>query len=199
MKKPAWFRVLDLVTLGLGGLVSLGLLVYALIAGVQGPHAKEGLYLLATVGFCFTGVWAKFAYDRKRWLANFTWYPTYGVMINAGGYLLPGPLVIDGLIKKTIEAWLPYHPKAMELLAANVIWVWFDKTLDETPNNLTGRLCNGFAISGAQCVLIDYDSATDDITRTGFAHELGHLIRGNATGQWSQTEHHKFMADHSLS
>ena len=140
MKKPGWFRLLDLFTFGLGGLASLGLLIYALFAGVQGAHAKEGLCLLAAVGFCFLAIWGKLAYDRKQWQDRFVWYPRYGFMIDPGGY------------------YLPYT--------------------------------NSFKV--------DYDSPVDSLDSTAFAHELGHIIHGNATGQWDQEEHHQFAAAHGL-
>jgi len=198
MKKPVWFRLLDLLTIGLGGLVSLGLLVYALFAGVQGAHAKEGLCLLAVVGFCFIGIWGKFVYDRKKWLSQFVWIPTYGFMISPSKYKLPKPYEINCVIKKTIDGWTPYHPNAEALVKARVNWVWFDEKLDQKPDELTGRLSNGYAIGGTNSFKVDYDTGDEPLELTAFAHELGHIIHGNATGQWSQEEHHQFAAAHSL-
>lgn len=198
MKKPVWFRLLDLLTIGLGGLVSLGLLVYALFAGVQGAHAKEGLCLLAVVGFCFIGIWGKFCYDRKKWLSQFVWFPTYGFMISPSKYKLPGPYEIDRNVRKTIDGWAKYHPNAEAIVKSQVNWVWFDKTLDEQPNELAGRLCNGFAVSNSNAFMVDYDTGAEALEVTAFAHELGHIIHGHATGQWNQEEHHQFAASHDL-
>jgi hypothetical protein len=199
MKKPSWFRLVDLLTIGLGGIVSLGLLIYAAFSGVQGPHAKEGLCLTAVVGLCFIGIWLVFALQRKKWLSQFIWYPRYGFMVSPGGYLLPHDnYVLDTLIKRTIEGWTPYHPNAEAIVKSEINWVWFDKTLNETVSPMAGRLCKGFTISGTHCFMVDYDKMTDPLESTAFEHELGHVIHGNATNQWDQAEHHAFAAAHDL-
>lgn len=199
MKKPGWFRLIDFITIGGGGVISLGLLAYALIHGATGAHAKEGLVLLAVVGLCFVGIWLVFALQRKKWLSKFVWYPRYGFMIDPGGYCLPHDnYLLDVLIKRTIEGWSKYHPNAEDIVRARVNWVWFDKTLDEKVDPFAGRLNNGYAIGYTNSFKVDYDTPTQSLESTAFEHELGHVIRGNATGQWDQTEHHKFAADHGL-
>jgi len=200
MKKPVWFRPLDFITIGGGGVISLGILAYALVHGAEGAHVKEGLILLAVVGLCFIGIWGKFVYDRKRWLDQFKWYPTYGFMISAGGYkqLPVVGFTLEALIKKTIDGWAKYHPNAEAIVKSQVNWVWFDKTLDEKPHELTGKLCNGFAVSNSNSFMIDYDTGMEPLETTAFAHELGHIIHGHATGQWDQEEHHQFAAARGL-
>lgn len=199
MKKPAWFRPLDFITIAGGGVVSLGLLAYALLHGVEGKHATEGLVLLAVVGLCFIGMWIVFALQRRKWLSQFVWYPKYGFMVSPGGYMLSNiSSALNLLIKRTIDGWAPYHPNAEAIVRARVNWVWFDKTLNETPHELTGKLCKGFAIGNTNSFVVDYDTGTEILEHTAFEHELGHIIHGNATGQWDQAEHHKFAADHGL-
>jgi hypothetical protein len=197
MKKPVWFRWFDLLTLGLGAAVSFGLLLYAIIAGIDSPHAKEGLCLLAAVGLAFAAIYARFLMLRRAWLKEFTWYPTYGFMIRANGYNLPAPTVVEAIIQLTVDRWRPYHAAA-GILRAEVNWVNFDRTLNEKVNPFATKLCKGFAVSDTRYMAVDFDTPDDKLEATAFEHEIGHVIRGNATGQWVQAEHHKFAADHGL-
>jgi hypothetical protein len=198
MKKPTWFRTIDFITIGGGGVVSLGLMAYALIHGVEGKHATEGLILLAVVGIAFLAVWVVFALQRRKWLHQFRWIPEYGFMVNCGGYLLPDSEKFNAAVQRVIAMWFPYHPTARGIVLSEVNWLWFSKTLNETVSPIATRLCKGLTISATRTMIVDYDNTDDDLSKTAFAHELGHLIRGTATAQWSQSEHHKFAADHGL-
>lgn len=187
----------DLLTIGGGSLVSLGLFIYALLAGVTPPHAKEGLCLLAAVGLAFTAIYLRYLFERKAWLAEFTWCPKYGFMIHSNGYNLPPVPEVEHVIQNTVDAWTRYHA-ASRLLLQGVNWVYFDKTLNEKMPPMSYSKCKGYTISGSHYMVVDYDLSSDPLERTAFAHEIGHVIRGNATGQWDQAEHHKFAADHGL-
>lgn len=197
MKKPVWFQAFDLVTIGGGAFVSFGLLAYALLAGIKSPHAKEGICLLATVGLAFLAIYLRYLFARRAWLREFTWCPSYGFMIHADGYSLPPVHEVERIIQKTVDGWSRYHA-ADYILRKEINWVYFDKTLNERVPPMTFRKCKGYTINGSHFMAVDYDHPLDELEATAFAHEIGHVIRGNATGQWIQEEHHKFAADHGL-
>jgi hypothetical protein len=197
MKKPSWFRWYDFASLGGLALVGLAAVIYASIAGIQSPHAKQGLILLIVVTLTFAGIYLRYALLRKKDFDAFSWYPTYGFMVKAvGDYKLPTPEVLDGIVKKTIEAWTPYHP-AESIIKAEINWCWFEGNLNTSTDEI-GMLCKGYTAPNSHEIKVDYDTPTDALEITAFAHELGHVIRGNATGKWDVGEHHEFMKDHGL-
>lgn len=198
MQKPSWFRWIDFATLGGMSIVSLAVFIYAFTNKITTPHATEGLCLLGTVTLCFAGIYLKFTYDHKKWWGAFTWYPEYGFMINPGKYKLPDYEELNRLIKKTIDAWTPYHPTADSIVRSEVNWVWFEEDLNTKVRDVVGKLCRGYAIPFSHSMGVDFDTPDDVLESTAFEHELGHIIRGNATGNWDGGEHHKFMREHGL-
>jgi len=196
-KKPFWFRTIDLVTMAGPGFVTAGLTIYAMVHGYEGP--KQAIPLLWVVTVAFIGVWFRFCQARKDDLATFTWYPTYGFMVKPENYILPSPADMDALIKKTIDAWTPYFPQAGSIVAdGDVIWAWFLKGLNENDQNRAHQKVKGLTIGYSTMMEIDYDTPTDPLDKTAFAHELGHIIMGNATGKWDEAVHHAFMREHGL-
>lgn len=198
MKKPQWFRVLDLLTIGSGGLMVIGALIYIAIVGVQSPNAVQGIIGLCVVGLCFIAIYAFYVYNRKKWLDSFEWFPTYNLMIQPNGYVLPASGEIDGVVWKTIQAWKPFHPNAEALLKSDTNWVYFQIGLNESPVNPARQKVKGLTVAGTHVIEVDFDNATDALESTAFEHELGHIIHGLATGNWDMGEHHRFMEAHGL-
>lgn len=189
----------DLLTIALGGFVAAATLIYLAVVGVDGPGAKQGVALLAVVGLAFFAFWGIFAYNRKKWLDSFDWFPNYNLMIQSNGYSLPAGDEIDGVVLRTIQAWKPFHARAGELLCSDINWVYFRKDLNETALNPTKKKVNGFTVAGSHVIEVDFNNKLDSLEKTAFAHELGHVIHGLATGGWDQEEHHRFMNEHGLS
>lgn len=198
MKKPSWFRWIDLLTMTPGALMSFGALIYSLIVGVDSPHATQGMIGLAVVGLCFLGIWGRFVWARKQWLDTFVWYPTYGIMLQPENWQVPAASDVDELVRKVIVAWTPYFPNAEQLIKAETNWVWFRKGLDESAMNPAHKKVNGLTIYGSHEIEVDYDQSNDPIAKTALRHEFGHVIMGNATGQWDNDTHHAFMQEHGL-
>jgi hypothetical protein len=197
MKKPSWFRWYDFLSFGGLALVGLAAVIYASIAGIQSPHAKQGMILLIVVTLTFAGIYLRYALLRKKEFDSFSWYPTYGFMVKAvGDYKLPTPDILDAAVRRTITAWTPYHP-AETILKASANWCWFKKDLNTSTDEI-GMLCKGYTAPNSHEIKVDYDTPTDALEITAFEHELGHVIRGNATGNWDGGEHHQFMKDHGL-
>jgi hypothetical protein len=198
MKKPSWLRWIDVVTFGGLTAVSSSAFFYALTHKIETPHATEGLCLLGTVALCFGLIWLRFTLLYKKWWDAFTWYPEYGFMINPGKYKLPDPKELNRLVKKTIDAWAPYHPTAYFIVRSEVNWVWFEEGLNIRVRDVVGKLCKGYTVPFSHLMGVDYDTPNDVLELTAFEHELGHVIRGNATGIWDESEHHTFMREHGL-
>jgi hypothetical protein len=195
-KKPSWFRPIDFMTMAFAGIVVAGLTIYMLVVGYDGP--KSAPYLMATVALGFFAVWGRFCQARKQSLDEFTWYPTYGFMVKPEYYLLPSPVAFDALVKAAIDAWSPYFSNAEQIVQSEVLWVWFKKDLNENDKNLAHYKVKGLTIDNSFMMEVDYDTSGDDLAKTAFRHELGHVIMGHATGKWDQTVHHAFMREHGL-
>lgn len=177
--------------------MSIGLLVYAAFAGVQGAHAKQGLYLTAAVGLCFIGIWLRFALDRKRWIDSYTWIPKYNLMVQFNAYTGGAVADVIELTERTIKAWEPYCPTARQIIMADLTWVTFEKGLNTDIVNITGRRVKGFWIPGTRDICVDFDG-NEPLQNTAYEHELGHVIRGNTLRRWETSDHHEFIAKHGL-
>lgn len=195
MKKPHWFRPLDLIYIFCGALVA-GLTAYAAINKAQGPAGWQ--ILMSSVSLLFFVFFAITAYQRKKWLDTFEWLPTYNLMVQLNGYSLPAASEVDQVVSKTVRDWSKYYPGAGSVLLKEITWVYFSKGLDETPMNPAHQKVKGLTIAGTHTIYVDFDNKLDSLERTAFQHELGHLIYGNVTGGWNQDEHHEFMRTHGL-
>ncbi len=200
-KKPNWFTLLDLFTIAGPGVAILGLDVYGLSVGFTGKHVVQGVILMTLVGLGFIGAWIRVLLGRKKELSEYKWYPTYGLMVHDdnGGYHLPGTVLLEALVFRTIQAWAPYHKADVLMKGNQVIWVYFKKDLNENDKNLAHRKVAGITIGYSSVMEIDYNSADQPIEATALRHELGHLIMGWDTGLWNEEVHHAFMKAHGLS
>lgn len=203
VKKPSWFNWIDLLTIGGGGVVCVAFVIYGLLTGTEGEHATEGLILSGVVGLVFIGIYMRTAWARWALVRSFKWYPR-GFMVKVvgndpGAYMLPSPSELNEVVDDVMWGWGAHHMSTREILAEGPIWVYFSRSLlDHLPPELRRIYCNGFTVSGTRVMYVEYDSTYEPLSKTAFAHELGHIIHGNATKQWDQTEHHKFAAERGL-
>lgn len=199
LKKPNWFTWIDLLTFVGTGVVIAGIATYAAIVGVEGVHAIQGLILTFVVALSFIAFFAVHAYDRKKWLDTFIWYPKYGFMVHAeDGWRAPDEKTFDDEVETTIEAWAPLVQDARSVVMSDIKWVTFRKNFDETDRNPAKKKVNGVTIAGSHTFGVDIDSVDDNIKKTAFSHELGHVILGNSTHNWDEEFHHKYMKEHGL-
>lgn len=202
-KKPSWLRLDDFLTIAGPGIATLGLLVWAVLAKAKSEHGGWQ-YLMALVGLCFIGIWVRVALSRKSYLAEFRWYPTYGIMAHPGDpktglYSLPDEDTVNSAVRETVSRWaLYYGTKAAAAVASDVIWVFFKKDLDENEINRAKKKVNGFTVSRTHTMYVDFDGASDPLERTAFEHELGHIVYGFATGDWDEEAEHTFVKGHGL-
>jgi hypothetical protein len=199
LKKPSWFRMIDLFAFVGPSVAVIGLTIYAAIVGVEGDHAMQGLVLMAVIAALFLVFWGINARDRKQWLDSFVWYPKHGFMIKANdGWKLPSEIELNTLVESTIAEWSAFYD-ARKVVMSDVKWVTFQKNFDETPLNPAHKKVNGMTVAGSHTFGVDIDSSNDPLEKTAFTHELGHVIMGNATGNWNEDSHHQFMKEHGLS
>ncbi len=198
MKKPSWFKVLDLVFFCIP-IVGLSLAtIYAMVTGVEGPHAVQAVALCWVVVAAFLGIYLRLLWMRWTTLKQYRWYPTYGFMLRQDGYQLPEEGILDGSVWKTIQVWSKHHPNAEQIVKSAVNWVSFHKDLNENDKNRARAKVKGFTVAVSHTMAIDYDSPDEPLDRTAFEHELGHIIHGFATQNWDMEQHHEFMKKHGL-
>lgn len=198
MKKPSWFTLLDLASFGGVTLFAAGVTIYGTIVGFEGPNALQGEILCWVVVATFLAIWGRYSWLKKKSFDEFTWYPTYGFMVHGNGYKLPPETVFDGAVAETIAAWSIYHQTAKMIVKSDVNWVFFVKDLNESDKNPTHTKVNGYTFANTHNMTVNFNNADDPFDQTAFEHELGHVIRGYATGNWDMGEHHAFMAAHGL-
>lgn len=196
MVKPSWFRLIDLVSITFGGFLTIGALIYALLNKAAGPTGWPWVFVATAAGFF--GVYFRFAWARKKWLDTFRWYPAYGFMVQCENWKPYSDINFNAAVLDVIAAWSQVHQNTAEVLRREIKWVWFKRDLNETPHNPAHQKVKGVTIAGGYSMYVDYDKPDDALSETAFAHELGHVIHGNVTGDWNQENHHKFMAEHNL-
>lgn len=196
MKKPSWFQPLDLIPLLMPVLAA----AYAFIHGYEAKdHTLAGVALVAVPVLMWT-IWGGAVWRRKKYLDSCTWFPKYGFIIDTENetYLLPAEQEFDDFVASVIASWKPFHPTAELLMKKNVKWLYFRKDMDEKPIKPSWGLNKGITVAGGSAIYVDYNFRLDPIEKTALAHELGHVIRGLATGVWDQVEHHAFMKKNHL-
>jgi hypothetical protein len=198
MKKPSWFTLLDTLSFGIPLAGILGVTIYGMIVGFEGAGAKQGAALCCAVAVVWAAIWARVCWLRKKSLDEFTWYPTYGFMVHGNGYKLPTSVIFDISVAETVGAWSVYHPTAEQIVKSDINWVFFVKDLNENDKNPTHTKVNGFTFSRTHLMTVNFNDPADPFDQTAFEHELGHVIRGFATGVWDMAEHHQFAASHGL-
>lgn len=184
--------------MGLPAAISLGLLVYISIVGIQSGPATQAVLLLLAVAVCSIAITSVFMYQRKVWLDSFVWYPTYGFMFQPGSLIPVTPALFDSIVKNAIVKWTPFFMQAESIVTSEVNWVWMKKDLNETTMNPAGQKVNGLTIAGTHNIEVNYNSIGDDLATSALAHEIGHIIYGNAMNNWSLADSHAFMAKNGL-
>lgn len=198
MKKPSWFTLLDTLSFGIPLAGIIGVTIYGMVVGFEGAGAKQGITAMTAVAAVWAAIWARVCWLRKKSLDDFTWYPTYGFMVHGNGYTLPSATDFDFAVASTISAWSLYHRDAKSIVQSEVNWVFFVKDLNESDKNPTHTKVNGFTFARSHSMTVNFNDPNGDFDQTSFEHELGHVIRGYATGSWDMAEHHQFAAAHGL-
>lgn len=196
MKKPSWFRLLDLITFGFGGLLTVGLTIYAMLNHATGPAGWQ--YACWATAATFFAIYGVVVWQRKKWLDSFVWYPTFGFMVQCENWKPYNSVNFDSAVLTVIEQWSNFYPNAESIVLSDINWVWFKKGLNETTMNPVHQTVKGFTLAGTHVMNVDYDTPEDALSKTAFAHKLGHVIYGNATGDWNQESAQAFMAAHGL-
>ena len=196
MNKPSWFQPLYLIPV----FVTTAISTYALIHGFEAQHHTQATALLVLVPMLTLVAVALTMWKRKKYIDSFTWFPTYGFMVDneKGGYLLPAEQEFDLFVSSVVHSWEPFHPAAELLMKSRVKWLYFRKGMDEKPIRASWGLVEGIVVQGGSVLYVDYDTKLDPIQKTALAHELGHVIHGLATGSWDVEEHHSFMKKNHL-
>lgn len=196
MNKPSWFQPLDLVPL----LLAAGAVLYAFLHGFETEHRVQATILLIVAPVLMWLIVGYGWYLRKRYLDSCIWYPTYGFMLDTNNeeYLPPAEQEFDAFVTEVVNSWRPFHPAAERIMKSHVKWVYFRRDLNEKPISPRIGLVKGITVAGGSVMYVDFEFKYEPLKKTALAHELGHAIRGLATGVWDQEEHHAFTKKNHL-
>jgi hypothetical protein len=194
MNKPSWFQPLDLFPLLLPVLAA----AFAFIVGFEADHHTQAGIMLVAVPVLMWTIWGFALWRRKKFLDSCIWYPNYRIMLQPENWLPPAESEFDNFIQSVARSWTPFHPGAERLLKSRTKWVYMKKGLDEKPIKPSWGLVKGITVAGGSVIYVDYNEKLDTIEHTAFAHELGHVIMGLATGEWDQATHHAFTKKNHL-
>jgi hypothetical protein len=204
MKKPSPFQLKDTLLFGaVFALAAVGaFFVYTgnfesvsgepIPTGITGIHGLMATLLLSIVGGYVAIVWYKW-----RQLKEFTYVTgaDYALMVKAGGYNFNREEIIR-LADITFGEWAAVIDDVQKYRKGALIWVWFEEGAVDHPLLRNTKLA-GYAINNTSSIHVSYTQGIP-VEQTAFKHELGHLIIGNVTGNWSQNEHHKMAKEWGL-
>jgi len=201
--KPHWFKWRDLLFPGSLALVAWPLSIWVLLAenvrsGKPGAELPTGVLgyqgLMVVVALAMTGIYGWLLWRRHAELAPFVYIkgPYYAVMLHPGRY--QGDRSHEAVTRefqRAFERWSKVFDQRdiWRMASSSVFWLWLK------PNNLVdrwdpGKKVAGHTISRSRKMVIAYTMSTDPLSLTSLEHELGHVIQGELTGDWSEGAHH---------
>jgi hypothetical protein len=204
MRKPMAFNWLDLLSFGgLALLMVIGAVAVTALAGngaitVDGGSVWNAVVLVWVVALVSVGIYVRLILVRRSTLREYQWitHPDFvcGFMVYSKGYDLKIS-EFQSEVKKTAEGWIrEVNFPSWEALGKGPIWVRFEPW----PVNNRGVKVAGFSVANSRSMVVGFRDKDQPLENTAFAHELGHIIQGYATGVWNQAEHHQRSKDHGL-
>ena len=203
MKKPSWFRWLDLLFPGSLWVVSgvLTVLTFRYGTTLEGEPLTLGPKLMMIgLTLAFLGIYLVLLYLRKKALDKFVFIDArgYGLMVHTGGWKEFDRVEFKEVTDATFVAWgevLGVQVTKLYLNSDNIYWAWFEPGPIETP---TKQKVAGYTIPRSNRVHVGYKTPDQPLTKTAYEHELGHIIQGWVTGSWDETEHHERAKKYGL-
>lgn len=194
MKKPSVFRIDDLLSFGLISVAAISVAIF-LQPTNAGAEAKALVWVVSLV---FLGIYVRVVHLRAMSLKNFEWFPKFGIMVDKDEW--EGDIAgLDDLVKSVAEKWektLGYD--SFKILQDEVVWVYFKPEPITRIRNKIVSPKSGYMVARGYDLVIGYKEKNSALESTAFAHELGHLIQGHATGEWDETTHHERAKTHGL-
>jgi len=188
--KPNLFRFADFISFCSPFIVSSALTIYAAFNGVTG----SALALLFVLSAMFLAVYVALLITRYNFLKKITFSTRHGLNVITNGFDVPQN-EIEQITEDTITKWamvLRNHGQNITICRSAVknLYVYFREFPIE--HNTLGKLA-GYAIGDN--VVVGHKT---DLSRTAFAHELGHFIYREWTGTFENTNCHAFMKQNGL-
>lgn len=196
-KPPHWFKLLDLATFGSLPVISAAVTIWAHVAEATGPKGWQALMWVVTA--VMLGIYIRVVLLRRSFLKRFTFFGgKYGIMVEAGEYkTVIEQNMISAETDRTIEGWKKIFSNAEEIARKDYLWVWFEPG-PITRDRGSKVKVNGYTIARGRDMIVGYRAEDQPLERTAYAHELGHVIQGHATGDWTESTHHKRSKDNKL-
>jgi hypothetical protein len=105
---------------------------------------------------------------------------------------------ISDYYKYIIDRWKAYYPNAEEVMKKDINWILFDKNMNDKLVYNVNRKVYGITFLGTRTMYVLFEKVNDKIEDLAFAHEAGHVIRGQATGRFNGDEDHAFFEKYGL-
>lgn len=194
MKKPSAFQILDFLSFGLVAIFSIAAAVFVISSDV----VIEAKLLTSLCALVFLGIYLRIIHLRHLSLSKFEWFPQFGFMVDKDVWSgsLDG---MDEIIRSTVEGWKKAEGyDAYGVVEDKVVWVFFKPAPITRIRNRIVDPKNGYTVARGYDLVIGFKETDKTLQTTSFAHELGHLIQGHATGNWDEATHHERAKKHNL-
>lgn len=200
--KPHWFTFRDLLFPGSIALAAIGCLVWVLLAGdlqsaTPGKALPTGVFgvhgLVALVALVASGIYARLLWLRRRELSEFVYIrgPYYSVMLHPGRFQGDfSQIAVAREFQAAFDQWSKVftHEIVWRMAHEAVFWVWLK------PANLVDGWSRekvaGYTVPRSRRLVVAYQASNDLLAATALRHEIGHVIQGEVTGDWTESEHH---------
>jgi hypothetical protein len=195
--KPSPFKLLDLCSFGLVAIIFTTLAIYCAVSGVTG-QALVMMFAVAALGW---GIYAALVLIRKSFIDEFP-ESVNKVQIKRAGYLAPLHDMETDLNDLTGKMRVDYGSKVDDALK-DWIWVEFKPGVVYLGYDKKTKVA-GYVTVGGSSAYVGYfkklpngefvSDPTVPIRNTAFRHEIGEILLGRITGDWTESKHHAILA-----
>lgn len=209
--KPHWFNFRDLLFPGSVAIVAVACLILVLLAGdlqsaTPGKELPTGIFgvqgLFAFVALVTTGIYIAVLWIRHLELSRFVYVrgPYYAVMVNPGSF--KGDISSEAVMREfqsAFDHWSQVftHETVWRLANDDVFWVWLKPTNLVEKWNKSAKVA-GYTVSRSRRVVVGYATSNDRLSETPLQHEIGHVIQGEITGDWTESVHHALAQERGI-
>lgn len=190
MKKPSVFVLKDFL---LPGSLSGASLMIGIVLGIL--SSLQGAAIMTCIALLFAGIYIRSLIERVLELRKYEYIPSeyYALMVNYGGYTGSSDEEMILYTNKTLKSWGDvFLPGDVQNAIKNIgiIWVEFKEMPIPHPSE-KGSLVAGYATTkkDKMIVVVGFKFKNQELVRTAFEHEVGHIIQAKVTGSWDS--HHE--------
>lgn len=120
-------------------------------------------------------------HSQWRYLTN----GNMSLMVKSGGYNVNEQQMLLTVGRAYADWALLYNTQ--KVIDNGVVWI----TMHRAPLWSYGRKVAGYVTMDTRDVHVAYKAVDQDLNATALAHEIGHIIQGESTGNWDEDTHHE--------